>query len=248
MIRTRTSMIGLAVAGVLLVAGCSGMAADLSSGAANGAAPGGAGFTTAPTAGPAGPTTAPNPVPNPVAAGAGSGKADSAKGGGTDLLSSRSLIRTAELTVRVASLSAADQVSRIVDAVRGQVDGDDRSSGDGATATLTLEVPPATLPAVLTKVAALGREKSRSLSTQDVTAQVVDVTSRVTSAKDSIERLRLLFTRAVKLGDIIALESELSQREADLESLQAQQRSLDAQTAMARVTVNLTTTGPVAAA
>ena len=57
--------------------------------------------------------------------------------------------------------------------------------------------------------------------------------------QESIDQLRQLFSRATKLGDIITLERELSQREADLEALQAQQRSLAAQTTMSTITVSV---------
>jgi hypothetical protein len=93
---------------------------------------------------------------------------------------------------------------------------------------------------VLGRLARLGTEQSRQVSTTDVTTKVADVDSRVTSAQAAIARLRDLYQHAVKVGDIISIESELSGRESDLESLQAQQRALAAQTAMATITLSLT--------
>jgi hypothetical protein len=61
----------------------------------------------------------------------------------------------------------------------------------------------------------------------------------VRSAKDAIAQLRLLFNRATKLGDIITLESQLSQREADLEALEAEQRTLTAETTMSTISVHV---------
>jgi hypothetical protein len=165
-------------------------------------------------------------------------------------LTSSALIRTAELSVEIGHGgdvgARADQAGRIATAAGGQVYADERSGGATPTATLTLKVPGGSLVSVLGQLQALGKEKSRHASTQDVTTEVADVSSRVRSAQASIDRLRLLFGRASKIGDVIALESELSQREADLESLQAQQRSLAAQTAMATVTLNLSTAGAAA--
>ncbi|HJQ41440.1 MAG TPA: DUF4349 domain-containing protein [Jatrophihabitantaceae bacterium] len=166
-----------------------------------------------------------------------------ASGKGT-LLEPTAVIRTASITVRVKQISAAEQVRAIAEGAGGTVDGDDRTSGTDAVATLTLAVPPARLGDVLTRIAGLGTEKSRQMSSQDVTQQVTDVDSRVRSARDSIDRLRLLFTKATRVGDIIAIENELSTRQADLESLLAQQRTLAEQTTMAHVTAVLTTTEP----
>ena len=55
------------------------------------------------------------------------------------------------------------------------------------------------------------------------------MTSRVASAQQAIVRLRTLYGKAAKVRDVIAIEGELNSREADLESLQAQQRALAAQ-------------------
>jgi hypothetical protein len=187
------------------------------------------------------------------------GVADSAaangtgKSAGSTVPIAKSVVRTASISVRVPRVGVADQVRTVAEGVGGSVDSDNRTSGgadpladagrSGAAATLTLAVPPDRLGEVLGRVAALGAELSRTESSQDVTGQVADVKSRLDSARRSIDRVRVLFSNATRIGDIIALESELATREADLESLQAQQRALDAQTSMAHVTVQLTTTG-----
>jgi uncharacterized protein DUF4349 len=167
-------------------------------------------------------------------------------------LVTQALIRTADLTVEMphghSLTTPADQAEEIALAAGGQVFADERSGGRSPIATITLKVPGEALGGVVDKLAALGKEKARRTSTQDVTGQVADVDSRVRSARASIAQLRVLFDRAVKVGDLIALENELSQREADLEALEAQQRALEAQTAMATLTLHLTTAGaaPVA--
>jgi hypothetical protein len=106
---------------------------------------------------------------------------------------------------------------------------------------LVLRVPPPSLTSVLDQLSGLGKERSRQLSTTDVTQKVADVDSRVRSAQDSIVRLRALYDGAKKVADVIAIEQELNDREANLESLQAQQRALARQTAMATVTLTLQT-------
>ncbi len=51
-----------------------------------------------------------------------------------------------------------------------------------------------------------------------------------------------MFVRATRLGQVIALESQLAQRQADLESLLAQQQSLADQTAMSTISVDVSRT------
>jgi hypothetical protein len=171
-------------------------------------------------------------------------------GGGTSTLvaDTRDLIRTATLSVAVtdpaAVATAATKAEELTTAVGGEVFSEQRISGKHATAALQLKVPPADLSEVLTALSALGVERSRSLSTQDVTTTVADVSARLQSARDSIARLRTLFARAVRVSDVIAIENELASREADLESLEAQQRSLDAETDFATVNVRLEVATP----
>jgi hypothetical protein len=163
-----------------------------------------------------------------------------------ELALSSAQIRTAQMTVAIThgqSVTAkADAAEAITVGTGGEVDADDRTSGSYPSATLVLRVPPDALSAALQELARLGTERSRHVSTQDVTSKVADVNSRVTSARESIARLRALYQHAVKIADVIAVEGELSDRESDLESLEAQQRALAAQTSMATITLSLTST------
>ena len=156
-----------------------------------------------------------------------------------------SQIRTAQMTVAVRGAQnvagKADAAETIALGFGGEVDSDNRTSGPHATASLLLRVPPDSLEDSLSRLSALGAEKSRQTSTTDVTQKVADVRSRVESAQAAIEGFRQLLHRAQKISDIITLESELNSREADLESLQAQYRALSRQTSMATITLSLVT-------
>jgi hypothetical protein len=226
---------GAAALGMVLLAGCSqsdlgkssaggGTGADAAQGQPVGRGSVNAGAPEAPAnpAGPAGPVAK---VKVPV--------------------SSTALIQTADIVVEIARGSdvaaRANRAAQIATAAGGSVFADERTSGTKPTAALTLKVPGPALLRVLNDLAALGKEVSRHSTSQDVTGEVADVNSRVRSAQLAIDQWRQLLSRATKLGDIIALESQLSQRQADLEALQAQQRALASQTAMATITLNLTT-------
>lgn len=153
----------------------------------------------------------------------------------------RSLIRTAALDVRVPDLRrAAVEVERIAVEAGGSVADEQLELRTGSpSGSLQLQVPPARLTDTLGKLAALGHEQSRRLGTDDVTEQVVDLESRLATQRKSVARVRGLLDRASSLTDVVRLEAELSKREADLESLQARQRTLAGWVAMAKVTVQL---------
>ena len=186
-------------------------------------------------------------APGAISGGAVSAPAAHGASPPVTLLAGAALIRIADLRVELAHAAAvapaANRAEQIAITAGGRVDADNRTSGAQATAALTLKVPASSLTDLLTRLAALGTEKSRQLSTQDVTAQLVDVTSRVTSARAAIASLEQLYSRATKVSDVIEIETTLAQREADLESMESQQHALQAQTALATVTLELTTAG-----
>ena len=74
---------------------------------------------------------------------------------------------------------------------------------------------------------------------QDVTENVANVSSRVTSAQAAISQLRALLSRAGSVSDLLSIQDQISQQESDLESLQAQQRALDHETTYATVSLQL---------
>lgn len=174
------------------------------------------------------------------------------------LLTGRQVIFTADITVRTTDIKAAvEKVSLIATSSGGVVFGEqvslaskDPSNPGQASATVILKVLPATLTAggILDTIGKVGTELSRNEHAADVTAQVADVNSRVAAATDSLTRLRELFQHAGNVTDLANVENQIAQREADLESLEAQQRTFKDQTALATITVNLVAAPPVAAA
>lgn len=131
----------------------------------------------------------------------------------------------------------------------GRIDSEETATdedGEEVSSRMTLKVPVDRFDAAYEKIAAMADLASKQRSTEDVTARLADIDSRVESAKDSIAQLRTLFAQATKLGEVIALERELSGREADLESLQAQQRALHAKTSMSTIQVTISQPPPEA--
>jgi Domain of unknown function (DUF4349) len=236
-------------------AGSSAPAAAATSAAAAGdLAPAADSFAAAPASA-AAPAAASSAAAAPAAEPPGSAPA----GAGADTtqtpLTGRSVIFTADITVRTTDIKAAvAAVTQIADGRAGLVFAEqvnlatkDPGTPGSASATMTLKVPPDTLQqGILDQIGKVGTELSRDENASDVTAQVVDVKSRVAAAQDSLTRLRQLFQHAGNVADLATVENEIAQREADLESLEAQQRTFTAQTDEATITVNLVATPAVA--
>ncbi|QFR00965.1 DUF4349 domain-containing protein [Streptomyces phaeolivaceus] len=177
------------------------------------------------------------------AAGGGSsdGKADDA----SPNLTVGHIIRTATLTVRVKDVpKALDEARTAVENVGGFV-GDESTTRDGKDRERTrvvLRVPTEKYDEVLTELEGTGKLIERRTKAEDVTDQVVDVESRIKTQQASVARIRELMNRATKLGDVVTLEGELSTRQADLEALLAQRKSLKDRTSLATITLSLSET------
>jgi len=153
------------------------------------------------------------------------------------------IIRTATLTVRVKDVPKALARARTAAEDAGGIVGDEKTSRDGTgrdRSRVVLRVPQERYEEVLTALEGTGRLVDRDAKAKDVTDQVVDVESRVASQRASVARVRELMDKATKLSDVVALEGELSTRQADLEALLAQRASLKDRTTMATVTLSLT--------
>ncbi|MDX2026790.1 DUF4349 domain-containing protein [Microcella sp.] len=154
-------------------------------------------------------------------------------------------VGTLYLTVEAPSEAASDAVA-IVEAAGGRVDGRQefapRTFGDATDAggaELVLRIPADRLTATLEKLKALGELEELQLSSTDVTREVQDIDARATALRSSITRLLALQDAAVTVDDLIDLESAISQRQAELESLESQQRYYADQVGLSTLTLTL---------
>ncbi|MCW2857252.1 MAG: hypothetical protein JWR52_2867 [Marmoricola sp.] len=108
---------------------------------------------------------------------------------------------------------------------------------------LELRIPSSRFDDAMNQLPALGKLVDRSRSSEDVTTQVIDNNARVRSQQLSLDRIQALLAQAQNLNQIIAIESQLSQRQADLDSLEQQQKYLADQTSLATIDLYLTVPG-----
>jgi len=157
----------------------------------------------------------------------------------------RSIITTGWAVVVVEDpLEAAAEASAIAERAGGRVESSSTtapSEYSGGSASLTLRVPAASLDAVLEDLAALGTLQSSSTSSQDVTMQAADLGARIGALETAIERLADLLTEADSTDALIQIETAMTDRQAELDSLRAQQRTLEDQVAMSALSVDFQT-------
>lgn len=149
----------------------------------------------------------------------------------------RALVRTAQVSVEVADPAAAGRQVRTAVAAAGGFVTEEQSGTRGAV--LVLRVPVAALDRLLDDVGTVGTVLERSGQVVDATEQVVDLDARVASQQASVARVRTLLAQAQSIGDVVAIESELSRREAELDSLTGRLAALRDQAALSTLTVDL---------
>lgn len=160
-----------------------------------------------------------------------------------DAVKGPQIITTVQLTVTVeAPIDSADEAARIVDRAGGTVASrTERAASEHAPgqAQLTLRIPSAKLTATLEELKELGTARDTSIDSTDVTTQAEDLDARITALQTSVDRLLDLMSKATSTQDLITIESALSDRQANLESLEAQKRSLDDQVQLSTVSLSL---------
>jgi hypothetical protein len=157
------------------------------------------------------------------------------------------LVSTATMTVQVDDVVAAKQKATAL--LTGldpanELFAEQTSLTQSATSTVTFKVAPAKFSAALDQLAGLGKLTAQEVKTDDVTQQVVDLDARIKAAEDSTARVTDLLSKTSSVTELAQVEDELTKREADLESLRGQQRTLSARTELATVVVTLTTVVP----
>jgi hypothetical protein len=139
---------------------------------------------------------------------------------------------------------SADEVVAIVSEAGGRVSSRfDYSPTDfgSPSASLELRIPADALESTIKKISAVGDIQESSINSFDVALQKVDLDARIEVLSAAQERLATLLTEAETTADIVAIESALSERQAELYSLTSQREYLSDQTLFATVMVNFQT-------
>ncbi len=149
----------------------------------------------------------------------------------------RQIIRSAHLTLEVDNLDAAraaaeqDLVAR-----QGYVEAIHESE---QSLTLQFRVPADELDDFLAKLHGLGKVKSASVNSQDVTEQHADLEVRLANNRKLRDRLQQLLDKATTVEEMLAVEKELARVQSEVESLQGRLDRLDSQIALSSVSLTL---------
>lgn len=155
------------------------------------------------------------------------------------------IIRTGYLSLSVDSPSeTANEITGVVEAAGGRIASrSDYTPVDYGQPSSYLEarIPYDVLDATVESIQELGDVQEVSLNSVDVSLQKIDLDARIDVLEAAIERLNELLAEAANTSDLIAVESALSERQAELDSLQSQRDYLSDQTLFATLSISLIT-------
>ncbi len=230
---SRTGIVGLGLA-LMLVVGCAGEGDSDSGGVADDAgsareAPSATGGDASAEADEAAPSTG----------GAGDTGEISTTGALDLVAADRDVVRTGTMWLTVDEVENALVEVRTIAVGAGGFVSDEQLRAEHDAADITVSVPTADFDDVRTSIGELGEITEENVQAQDVTADVVDLESRIGSLRASVERMRGLLAEAGDVTELATVESELASRETELEALLGQQRVLADQVALGTLTVRL---------
>lgn len=165
----------------------------------------------------------------------------------------RNVIKTGSLSFETSEISGVkSKLTSLASSQQGLIENwsqESNNAGELWSISATLRVPADKLEATIEQVSKFGKLLSSNVSNNDVTTQVLDIDARVSALQTSVERLQKLMADAKSTADLLAAETALAQRQAELDSLLQQQKYLKDAVSMSTLYVSAFAEGrgPIAA-
>lgn len=150
----------------------------------------------------------------------------------------RQIIYTATLSVSVFNLEEAMKKAEALPESRG---GYIHSMSSGH---LVMRIPSRHLRDAMEEVAGLGIVEQRSLQAQDVTAEYVDIESRIRVLQETQKQMIALLAKARTVDEALEVRKALDQITMELEVLEGRMRQLRNMISFSTLTVSLVERGP----
>ncbi len=160
-------------------------------------------------------------------------------------VSTRAVIKKGEIHLTSKDIAQVrGEVTDLLAAVGGSLDREETANdvkGRAQSTTLVLRVPVAKFDATKKALEKLGTLQNTDESSKDVTTEVIDVEERVQTLQNSLDRLQKFQAGAADVEDLIRYEEQITRRQSELQSLEAQQAYLTDQTSLSTLTVHVVT-------
>ena len=151
------------------------------------------------------------------------------------------IVRYGNLSLEVNDVDdALALITTIIESAGGYISSSSRSGeGEYLYLSVTLRVPAAEFSAVMASLRSEGEVLYEDIYSYEVTMQVLDLEARLENLRASESAFLKLLDRAQTVADVVAVQSELSRIQGDIESFEAQLSGVKDQIDMASVIVSL---------
>ncbi len=152
----------------------------------------------------------------------------------------RKIVTNVDLNIRVDDVNdAMEAVTQLVESSGGFVVTVTRNEDEfESSAFMSFRVPSNNLEATLSRVRDISERVEReNRSSQDVTAEYVDVEARLSNLRAAEQQLLALYERSGKVSDVLEVQRELTNVRGNIESLQGRLNYLSQTTATSLVSV-----------
>ena len=160
------------------------------------------------------------------------------------------VVKTGEIDLQVGKHQVPHTIDKLIALAKlenGFVADSHSSEGADPSGSVTLRVPVQAFDATITEVRAHvdGKVLEQQTAGEDVTSKYVDLQARLHSLQTTRATYERLLSHADTIGDILAVQSRISDLQTQIEQLQGQLRVLNDQTTYGTLTVTVSEAGTV---
>ncbi|MFY8003607.1 MAG: DUF4349 domain-containing protein, partial [Chitinophagaceae bacterium] len=135
------------------------------------------------------------------------------------------IIKNARLAVSVKNLaSLKKEVAQLITKHKAYITLESSNElPESITATLTIKVAATKFDAFMQDIDKIeGLWTSKEISSEDVTTQVIDHEARLKTKKKALEQMEILYKKATKITDVLAIQEQINTVQEAIESTEAQ--------------------------
>ena len=154
------------------------------------------------------------------------------------------IIRTASFTIKTTAFDQdMEALKNLCSSLGGRVEylssSGEKDSGQLRTASLTLRIPSQRLDEFLLGSQSIGSVTSMTQEMQDVSDSYYDVSTRLNTQKEKMKRLQSMMESAVRMTDLIEIESAIAETQYQIDRYTGQLQSYDSKVNYSTVRVSV---------
>jgi PKD repeat protein len=154
----------------------------------------------------------------------------------------RMIVRTGNISIVVDDINAAlNDIEQLAIGYKGYVvSSNSWKNGEQIFGTISIRVPAESYDIATKSVGQMAVEvTSQSSSSQDVTAEYVDLGAQLSSLQATEQQLLLIMSKADKVADILAVQTQLTQVQTQIEQIKGQMQYLEKTSSTSLINVSL---------